>query len=230
MWSAAWCSGSASATITSSSSAFCTSSRKPYSLAAVHMGRWEVKMDLRCQHSNILKSPNQISVIFTHPLRSLSQMYNVFPWLMEWLPGRHHKMFDKFEKVRQFTMEKIKEHQDTLDPSSPRDYIDCFLMRLHQVRRRLQPELGNQIISFFAPPASEFLCFHSFRKSIYQPQSSFMTTWCRQCWICIWQELKPPAQPSDTRWMCWSNTQKSRVGPQLNIRPWRLIIHQLFHQ
>lgn len=151
MWSAAWCSGSASATITSSSSAFCTSSQKPYSLAAVHMGRWEVKMDLRCQHSNVLKSPNQISVIFTHPLRSLSQMYNVFPWLMEWLPGRHHKMFDKLEKVRQFTMEKIKEHQDTLDPSSPRDYIDCFLMRLHQVRQRLQPGLGNQIISFFPP-------------------------------------------------------------------------------
>lgn len=165
---------------------------------------------------------------FAHPLGSPSQMYNVFPRLMEWLPGRHHEMFDKFEKVRRFTMEKIKEHQDTLDPSSPRDYIDCFLMRLHQVRRRLQPELGNQIICFF-PPASKFLYFHSFRKNIYQTRSSFTTTWCRQCWICIWQELKPPAQPSDTHWMCWSNTQKSRVGQHLYTRPWRLI-RQLFHQ
>lgn len=87
---------------------------------------------------------------FLHILSApFSQMYNVFPRLMEWLPGRHHKMFDKFETVRQFTIEKIKEHQDTLDPSSPRDYIDCFLMRLHQVRQTLQPELGNHIISFF---------------------------------------------------------------------------------
>lgn len=82
-------------------------------------------------------------------------MYNVFPRLMDWLPGRHHEMFDKFEKVRRFTMEKITEHQDTLDPSSPRDYIDCFLMRLHQVRQRLQPE---QIISFFSSLCIKVFC------------------------------------------------------------------------
>lgn len=76
--------------------------------------------------------------IFTQPVL---QMYNVFPRLMEWLPGRHHEMFGKIEKVRAFTMERIKEHEDTLDPSSPRDYIDCFLMRLHQVQQELQTDL-----------------------------------------------------------------------------------------
>lgn len=76
--------------------------------------------------------------IVTHPVL---QMYNVFPRLMEWLPGRHHEMFGKIEKVRAFTMEKIKEHEDTLDPSSPRDYIDCFLMRLDQVQQKLQIDL-----------------------------------------------------------------------------------------
>lgn len=75
-------------------------------------------------------------------------MYNLFPRLMEWLPGRHHEIFGKIEKVRAFTMEKIKEHQDTLDPSSPRDYIDCFLMRLQQVQQKLQAVL----IIFFLPP------------------------------------------------------------------------------
>ncbi|XP_070826389.1 cytochrome P450 2F3-like [Chaetodon trifascialis] len=60
------------------------------------------------------------------------QLYNVFPRLMEWLPGRQHKMFARVEVLREFTMKKIREHQDTLDPSSPRDYIDCFLMRLSQ--------------------------------------------------------------------------------------------------
>lgn len=52
---------------------------------------------------------------------------------MEWLPGRHHKTFADIEKLRAFIMKKIQEHQDTLDLSSPRDFIDCFLMRLNQV-------------------------------------------------------------------------------------------------
>lgn len=53
---------------------------------------------------------------------------------MEWVPGRHHKVFARTEDVREFITKKIQEHEDTLDPSSPRDYIDCFLMRLSQVQ------------------------------------------------------------------------------------------------
>nr|XP_046245805.1 cytochrome P450 2F5-like [Scatophagus argus] len=60
------------------------------------------------------------------------QLYNVFPWLMERLPGQQHKTFSRIEVLRQFIMKKIQDHQDTLDPSLPRDYIDCFLMRLSQ--------------------------------------------------------------------------------------------------
>lgn len=60
------------------------------------------------------------------------QLYNIFPRLMEWLPGRQHKMFARIEVLREFTMKKIQEHEDTLDPSLPRDYIDCFLLKLSQ--------------------------------------------------------------------------------------------------
>lgn len=67
------------------------------------------------------------------PFHSPSQLYNIFPQLMEWLPGPQHKTFARIEELREFIMKKIREHQDTLDPSSPRDYIDCFLTRLTQV-------------------------------------------------------------------------------------------------
>lgn len=73
-----------------------------------------------------------ISEILKFASSPIGQMYNVFPRLMEWLPGRHHKTFANIEKLREFTTKKIQEHQDTLDPSSPRDFIDCFLMRLNQ--------------------------------------------------------------------------------------------------
>lgn len=60
------------------------------------------------------------------------QLYNIFPRLMEWLPGQQHKAFAIMEELRDFVRRKIQEHQDTLDPSSPRDYIDCFFNRLSQ--------------------------------------------------------------------------------------------------
>lgn len=67
------------------------------------------------------------------PYHFTSQLYNVFPRLMNWLPGQQHKIFGRIEELREFTKKKIQEHQDTLDPNSPRDYIDCFLMRANQV-------------------------------------------------------------------------------------------------
>ncbi|XP_039986015.1 cytochrome P450 2F3-like isoform X1 [Xiphias gladius] len=60
------------------------------------------------------------------------QLYNIFPRLMEWLPGRQHEIFARIEELREFIMKKIREHEETLDPGSPRDYIDCFLIRLSQ--------------------------------------------------------------------------------------------------
>ncbi|CAI5692811.1 cytochrome P450 2F3 [Oreochromis niloticus] len=62
----------------------------------------------------------------------VGQMYNLFSKLMDHLPGPHHKVFAEYEEVRKFIKMKIQEHKDTLDPSSPRDYIDSFLIRINQ--------------------------------------------------------------------------------------------------
>ncbi|XP_065812309.1 cytochrome P450 2J4-like isoform X1 [Labrus bergylta] len=58
------------------------------------------------------------------------QMYNTLPWLMKWLPGSHQKFFTLVQRIVDFIEMKIKEHRDSLDPSSPRDYIDCFLTEM----------------------------------------------------------------------------------------------------
>ncbi|CAK6957885.1 cytochrome P450 2G1-like [Scomber scombrus] len=62
----------------------------------------------------------------------MGQMYNLFPWLMERLPGRQHTVFAYVDEVRAFIKTKIQEHKETLDPSFPRDYIDCYLIRMNQ--------------------------------------------------------------------------------------------------
>lgn len=61
------------------------------------------------------------------------QLYNIFPSIMERLPGPHQTVFAGIEEIRDFVRIKIDEHKATLDPSSPRDFIDCFLIRADQV-------------------------------------------------------------------------------------------------
>ncbi|XP_030626552.1 cytochrome P450 2J3 [Chanos chanos] len=56
-----------------------------------------------------------------------AQIYNMFPWIMRRVPGPHRKLFAHWNKLIDFVKTKIKEHHIDLDPSSPRDYIDCFL-------------------------------------------------------------------------------------------------------
>ncbi|XP_071981283.1 cytochrome P450 2G1-like [Engystomops pustulosus] len=60
------------------------------------------------------------------------QMYDMFPDVMEYLPGRHRKMFDLLKELRDIVKENVKIHESNMDPSCPRDYIDCFLIRMKQ--------------------------------------------------------------------------------------------------
>lgn len=98
---------------------------------------------------------------------------------MEFLPGQHHKVFARIEKVKTFTMQKIQEHQDTLDPNSPRDYIDCFLMKLSQVcshQRECTHSEGPWIQSF--TQKDHFLnCFcFLYKINVYIPTDPLQTT------------------------------------------------------
>ena len=61
------------------------------------------------------------------------QLYNFFPTIMDYLPGPHQQMIKNIEKVEQFTLEIIAEHQAALDPTCPQDFIDAFLNKMEQV-------------------------------------------------------------------------------------------------
>lgn len=61
------------------------------------------------------------------------QLYNFLPTVMEYLPGAHQKLIGNVEKINQFTAEIVSEHQKTLDPTCPRDFIDAFLNKMEQV-------------------------------------------------------------------------------------------------
>ncbi|KAK7883053.1 hypothetical protein WMY93_029227 [Mugilogobius chulae] len=81
------------------------------------------------QNKHFLQLLQHISKVLTSISSPWAALYNIFPGLMEWLPGDHQKAFACVEEIRSFVIEKVKEHEETLDPNCPRDYIDCFLTR-----------------------------------------------------------------------------------------------------
>ncbi|KAG3256086.1 cytochrome P450 2F5, transcript variant X2 [Ictidomys tridecemlineatus] len=60
------------------------------------------------------------------------EMYNLFPSLLDWVPGPHQRIFQNFGNLRDLISGSVREHQATLDPNSPRDFIDCFLTKIAQ--------------------------------------------------------------------------------------------------
>ncbi|XP_071981109.1 cytochrome P450 2G1-like [Engystomops pustulosus] len=60
------------------------------------------------------------------------QIYNIYPNVMQKIPGPHHKLFAAGEVIKEFISKRVKMHRETLDPNDPRDFIDCFIMRMQQ--------------------------------------------------------------------------------------------------
>ncbi|XP_066468986.1 cytochrome P450 2C20-like [Tiliqua scincoides] len=66
-------------------------------------------------------------------LRSfLGVVYFAFPKIMNYLPGRHKKVIAEGQKMYTFIHERVKSHMESLDPQNPRDFIDCFLIKLEK--------------------------------------------------------------------------------------------------
>uniref|UniRef100_A0A7N5K6H8 unspecific monooxygenase n=2 Tax=Ailuropoda melanoleuca TaxID=9646 RepID=A0A7N5K6H8_AILME len=68
------------------------------------------------------------------------QVYNSFPALIEYLPGGHHTILQNSDFIKNYILEKIKEHQESLDFNNPRDFIDYFLMKMGQEKYNKQFE------------------------------------------------------------------------------------------
>ncbi|XP_078517161.1 cytochrome P450 2G1-like [Lissotriton helveticus] len=81
------------------------------------------------ESAELVRTANEI---FEHVSSGWGQMLDMFPTIMKYMPGRHQKIIPLFLERQAFIADKVKKHQQTIDTTSPRDFIDCFLIQMEK--------------------------------------------------------------------------------------------------
>ncbi|KAK7796588.1 hypothetical protein U0070_004607, partial [Myodes glareolus] len=86
---------------------------------------------------NLMEKVNENVRILSSPWM---QICNNFPSLIDYCPGSHRTILKNVDYVRSYLLEKIKEHQESLNVANPRDFIDYYLIKLKQTSHNQQSE------------------------------------------------------------------------------------------
>ncbi|XP_040262291.1 cytochrome P450 2G1-like [Bufo bufo] len=72
------------------------------------------------------------------------QLLSMLPTVMPYIPGPHQKIFKIIDNLKLFLKDIVKTHQVTLDENCPRDFIDCFLMKMEEEKNNPDTEFCNK--------------------------------------------------------------------------------------
>ncbi|XP_012892148.1 PREDICTED: cytochrome P450 2C5-like [Dipodomys ordii] len=78
------------------------------------------------------------------------QIYNLFPDILDYVPGSHKRVLKNIDDIKSFILEKIKDHEESLDVNNPRDLIDCFLIKMKQENNKESSEFTNEGLTILA--------------------------------------------------------------------------------
>ncbi|XP_077141714.1 cytochrome P450 2F2-like [Ranitomeya variabilis] len=83
-------------------------------------------------------------------------LYNIYPNVMKYIPGRHHTLKANFTVMADFIKEKMENNVKTFDKNNPRDFIDCYLIKIEKEGKlkdtiyNINSLVMNSLILFFA--------------------------------------------------------------------------------
>ncbi|KAL0972845.1 hypothetical protein UPYG_G00195450 [Umbra pygmaea] len=72
----------------------------------------------------------------------IGAMYNIFPRILWYLPGKHQKMFASVNSFKDYIREQAELRLKSLDTSDPRDFIEAFLVQMLEEKDNPHTELN----------------------------------------------------------------------------------------
>ncbi|XP_044150207.1 cytochrome P450 2F2-like [Bufo gargarizans] len=69
----------------------------------------------------------------------LTTLCNIVPVLLK-IPFIRNKVSKDFKAIERLVTKSVEHHKETLNPKSPRDYIDHFLLKIKEVKHEMDPD------------------------------------------------------------------------------------------
>lgn len=110
----------------------------------------------RFEYSNdsFQKLLTRFATVFQHVSSICGQFKDMLPSLMQYIPGPHQKINKEMQQLNNFILERVKMNEESLDPNSPRDIIDWFLIKMQQEKDNPNFDRNNMTMTllnlFFA--------------------------------------------------------------------------------
>ncbi|XP_003505292.1 cytochrome P450 2B1-like isoform X1 [Cricetulus griseus] len=73
-----------------------------------------------------------------------SQVFELFSGVLKYFPGVHRQVSKNLQEVLDHIDHSVEQHQETLDPSNPRDLIDTYLLRMEKEKSNPHTEFHHQ--------------------------------------------------------------------------------------
>ncbi|RXN08245.1 cytochrome P450 2B4-like isoform X1 [Labeo rohita] len=83
----------------------------------------------------------------------IGQVFNLLP-IIKHFPGPHQKIYQNAEELKAFIRDAVKTHRETLDPDSPRDFIDAYLLEIEKFKERCHEEIV-QVLGYDRLPSMD---------------------------------------------------------------------------
>ncbi|KAK7803479.1 hypothetical protein U0070_017762, partial [Myodes glareolus] len=96
---------------------------------------------------NLMNNLNKNVELLSSPWIQAKVHYNIcnnFPAIIDYLPGRHRQLLENFTFLKHYFLAKMIEHQESLDINNPRDFIDCFLIKMEQEKKNPKTEFTHE--------------------------------------------------------------------------------------
>ncbi|XP_073913118.1 cytochrome P450 2B1-like isoform X2 [Castor canadensis] len=72
------------------------------------------------------------------------QIFELFSDFLKYFPGTHRQIYKNLQEINTFIGHSVEKHRATLDPSSPRDFIDSYLLRMEKEKSNVHTEFHHQ--------------------------------------------------------------------------------------